>query len=374
MITGKTTSLIAVFMSSSAGGLIFLILPLVVGLIAEHLHLDEQQVGVIISIYFTGFLVTSVLAFFFFGRFKHKSLVSTGYFLLVPGLLGCGFSSSTGLLLASLAVSGLGSGLLYGTSVSIISSSTESERNFGIMIAVQQATALLLFYSLPTWVFSTFGYLGCWITLASLIIAMSISSRWLNSVVVEKANSNSTQPTHAIVLSMASLLLHFCLMSAIWAFVERLGVSRGYSYEDIAVTLAVSTLGGFAGAVIAAAIGNRLGHSFPHVFSSILLLIIFYVLSATDSWMIFLMSVTLFSAAWSYCLAYQMASVGNLSDRYAVLIPGVQGIAAVAGPILGGVIIATGGYSGLLLATAVAVIMASLGFLYQRVESRLISN
>jgi hypothetical protein len=60
-----------------------------------------------------------------------------------------------------------------------------------------------------------------------------------------------------------------------------------------------------------------------------------------------------------------MASVGNLSHQMAVLIPGVQGVAAMLGPPLGGWMISQSGYTGLMMGSGLVITLSSLAFCYQ---------
>ena len=50
--------------ATASAALLFLLLPILVGWISDQFQLDEQQVGLIVSIYFGGFLITSVIAYF----------------------------------------------------------------------------------------------------------------------------------------------------------------------------------------------------------------------------------------------------------------------------------------------------------------------
>ena len=357
-------NLVAAFISSAAGALIFLLLPIIVGWLADRYVLNEQMVGSVVSIYFLGFLVTSVLAFIFFLRIDRQRILQMGYLMLVPGILSIGYVPSTSWLMLALCVCGLASGLLYGTGLSIVANTRQTEKNFGGMLATQQAFALVLIYCLPVWVLPAFGYEAVWTLLAAVVFLMSFSLVGYKNVFAAKP-STGEPPAKSIGLGLSYLFLHFCLLSAVWAFIERLGIKRGFESDDIALALALSLVGGFAGAIAAALLGNKLGRSLPHLLTTILFVTIFISFMADLGWSGFLTSVILFSVGWSYCLAYQMASIGNLSDRFAVLIPGVQGTAAMIAPLLGGWIITVVDYNGLMLTASVAVLLSGFGFMLQ---------
>lgn len=357
-------NLIAAFIASAAGALIFLLLPIIVGWLADRYVLDEQMVGSVVSIYFLGFLVTSVLAFIFFFRIDRQRILQTGYLMLVPGMLSIGIVPSTSWLMLALCVCGLASGLLYGTGLSIVASSRNTEKNFGGMLATQQAFALVLIYCLPVWVLPAFGYEAVWTLLAAVIFLMSFSLVGYKNVSILKTPTGKA-PAKSLGLGLSCLFLHFCLLSAVWAFIERLGVRRGFESDDIALALALSLVGGFAGAIAAAVLGDKLGRRLPHILTTILFVTIFISFMANLGWSGFLTSVILFSVCWSYCLAYQLASIGKLSDRFAVLIPGVQGAAAMIAPLLGGWIITVVDYNGLMLSASVVVLITGFGFMRQ---------
>lgn len=355
-------NLVAAFISSAAGALIFLLLPIIVGWLADRYVLNEQMVGSVVSIYFLGFLVTSVLAFIFFLRIDRHRILQMGYLMLVPGILSIGYVPSTSWLMLALCVCGLASGLLYGTGLSIVANTRHTEKSFGGMLATQQAFALVLIYSLPVWVLPAFGYEAVWTLLAAIVFLMSFSLVGYKNVFVAK-ESSGMPPVRSIGLGLSYLFLHFCLLSAVWAFIERLGVKRGFESDDIALALALSLIGGFTGAMAAVVLGDRLGRRVPHMLTTFLFITIFISFMVDLGWPGFLVPVVLFSTGWSYCLAYQMASIGDLSDRFAVLIPGVQGTAAMIAPLLGGWIITAVDYDGLMMTASVVVLLTGSGFM-----------
>ncbi|MDA7833570.1 MFS transporter [Pseudomonadales bacterium] len=345
-MSSQHKGLASTLFATASAALLFLLLPIVVGWISDQFQLDEQQVGLIVSIYFGGFLITSVIAYFAFGKVKNLTAIQLGYFLLVPGLVLCGLATSTLPLSIGLAFCGIGSGLLYGTGVSIVSAHTESERAFGGMVATQQVIALALIYCLPVWIYPNYGYEACWLILASIVSITALSSTWISCVEVNENEPAVVNSSRTATLGIVSLLFHFCL----------------------------SLAGGLAGALIAVTVGNRLGALLPHIVSAIAFIASFYFLALSSQWEAFLTSVIIFSAAWAYCLSYQMASIGNLSHRTAVLIPAVQGIGAMLGPPLGGWIIGQSGYTSLLLSAAVVIAISSLAFCYQSKDNGRIQN
>jgi predicted MFS family arabinose efflux permease len=357
--------LTATLLATASAALLFLLLPLIAGWISDRFQLDEQTAGLILSIYFGGFLLTSVLAYATYGKVRNLSTIQLGYLLLAPGFVLCGLATTTWLLSAGLALCGIGSGFLYGTGVSIVAEQTQSERAFGGMVATQQISALVLIYSLPVWVYPNYGYAACWFVLAAIVILTGFSSGWIAQDNDHRDPQPSVGAAKPATLGLVSLLFHFCMVSAVWTFVERLGIARGFSIEDIALSLALSLAGGLGGALIAAAVGDRFGTAYPHLVSAGAFLVAFYFLAQSAEWLNFLAAVILISAAWTYCLSYQMASVGNLSHQMAVLIPGVQGVAAMLGPPLGGWMISQSGYTGLMMGSGLVITLSSLAFCYQ---------
>ena len=320
------------------------------------------MVGAVFGFYFFGFLVTSVLAFIFFGKIDRLKILRAGYLLLVPGILSVGSAPSLPWLMLALSMCGLASGLLYSTGLSIVSNSVNTQRNFGGMLATQQTVAMVLIYALPVWVLPNYGYQAVWTCLAATIALLALSLIGFENV--SKAHSTTqASPAKSIRLELSYLFFHFCLISAVWAFLERLGgrawIRRRKHSHRISAIAGRWGLGCTRGHFLR---GSRLGKRLPHALSTILLVGIFISFITSTDWLAFLSSVVLFSFGWSYCLAYQMASIGDLSDRYAVLIPGVQGSAAMIAPVLGGWIITTSGFNGLMLSAAAIVLVTGFGF------------
>ena len=61
------------------------------------------------------------------------------------------------------------------------------------------------------------------------------------------------------ITTLASMFLFSVGQGAIWAFSERIGISIGFSHEEVGLALGVTTLAGLAGGVIAAVVGTRGG-------------------------------------------------------------------------------------------------------------------
>lgn len=178
--------------------------------------------------------------------------------------------------------------------------------------------ALVLIYCLPVWVLPALGYKAVWTILSAITFLMYFSLIGYKHSTTTKHMAGSS-PAGSVVKSLSYFFFHFCLLSAVWAFVERLGVKRGFAADDISLALALSLCGGLAGAIVATILGDRLGKKLPHLMTTVLFIGILLPLALELGWLGFLIAVVLFSFGWSYCLAYQMASIGELGDRFAVL-------------------------------------------------------
>ncbi|WP_027856570.1 MFS transporter [Marinobacterium jannaschii] len=350
---------------SAAGAAIFLILPILLGAAAEHLQLDEEQAGLIASSYFIGFLLVCLSAVFWIRRFDWQYVSGTGFLLLSGGLAAAAFINQYSILLALMALSGIGAGILFGLAVCVVSDTDDPDRYFGIKILAEQVVGAALLFLLPIYVTVHWGFPGMLLTVAAVLALLGLSTAWLpkrGKRGVESASSSDHTATKISVwpvwAALLALMVYFAGLSGLWAFVERIATQQGIDAVTIGKALSFGLVGGGLGAFAAALLGDRFGRLFPLVLSTGFLAAVIFIYSSAFDALLFAASTFVFSGVWNYGLAYQMGLVVSLDKRgnLSVLISSFLSLGAIVGPAIAGMLIGEQGYGGLFVFTAITIV------------------
>lgn len=364
------SSIAAVSIISAAGAAIFLILPVLLGGAAEYLQLNEEQAGLIASSYFVGFLLVCLSAVFWIRRFNWQYISLMGFVFLSGGLAASAFITEYELLLAMMALSGIGAGTLFGLAVCILSDSRDPDRYFGVKLFTEQAVGAALLFMLPMYVTERWGFQGLMLTVAGVMALLGIASFWLprgGRRTPESTSGSSGEKVKVwpVWIALLALMIYFAGLSGLWAFVERIASSNGIDAINIGKALSFGLIGGGIGAFAAALLGDRFGRLLPLVFSTLLLTAVIFIYSTSFDALLFAISTFVLSAVWNYGLAYQMGIVVSLDlkGNLSVLISSFLSLGAIIGPALAGMLISGQGFGQLFIFTVAAIVIGLLGFM-----------
>lgn len=354
---------------ASAGAIVFLSLPLLVGLFIESHKLNEEQAGAIASAYFVTYLMASASSVVWVTRLSAARLGAMAYALMSGGLVLAAAAGSVTVLMVGICVAGVGGGMLFSLGVGIIATGPDTDRNYGWLLVAQQLVAAALLLIVPALVVPLWGLSGALGALALLALLCSLSLRAIAGFNLGPAPGDdslhrSAVPRGRILAGLGALVLHFAGLSALWAFVERIGDANGIPAAGVGQALSFSMLGGLSGALLVTQLGNRAGRQLPLWISTLAFAAVSFAYGMPLSWLTFLLVTSLLSFAWNFVLAYQMSILSELGNGGggAVLIPAAQGLGAVIGPYMGGAIISGLGQSSLLMAVGVVCVTTIVVF------------
>lgn len=358
----------AACLMAATGAIVFLALPLLVGLIMDELGLSEEGAGSATSAYFATYLLSSASAFFWIARVNLRLAALAAYLSMAIGLFLGTLATSALPLALSLAIAGIGGGTLFSLGVSIIASGPDTDRNYGWLLVSQQSLAALFLFSAPVYVIPQWGLNGALSMLAivTLVLALSVFRVPAKRAPTDLEGQRHPGPPVRLHprLALAALVVHFAGLSALWAFVERIAVDNGLSGESIGTALSASMLAGLAGALLVTALADRFGRQRPLWLATGLFIAVCGGFTTDLGWWSFLLLTGLLSFTWNFILAYQMGIISAVDQggSHAVLIPAAQGLGATLGPLLGGWGISLGGYPALLGWVALLCLATTLVF------------
>jgi predicted MFS family arabinose efflux permease len=367
----STKEIISTSIISALGALMFLLLPVIIGVTTDSLSLSEQQSGLLVSFYFLGFLASCAFSPFITKKLNWKSIGYLGVLLMSLGLLLIAFLPSYHLVLILLSIIGTGSGTLFSLAIVILSNTENAERYFGIKIMFEQVLGALLLFIIPTFIVATFGFQGSFLAISLTVLLLGFASLGLpnpsliaNKSVMKNANKTSTSLSFNIKLWIAlfSLCLFFGALSTLWSLVERLAVANKLSGDEIGLALSLSVMGGAVGGLLAAYIGNKLNLKKSILLLTPLILLIVWAFYLPFTFVVFTLAAFSLSLCWNFSLAYQMKIVINQDESKASWLASFLAIGGIICPALGGVLLGLSGWLGLFIAITSILIICSMGF------------
>ena len=180
-------------------------------------------------------------------------------------------------LMATMALSGAGAGVCYAVSVALIAATDEPDRNFGYALAAQLTLGGILLFAAPAFFTPKWGFGGTIFSIILAVLLIGLILPWLPRGAAAQATISdqdiSQHPAAPAISGTIGLFIWFAGLSALWVFIERIGVESALDPVAIGTVLSLSVIPGIAGAMSAVVLGDRFGRKAPHIFSALLILI-----------------------------------------------------------------------------------------------------
>ncbi|HTP78163.1 MAG TPA: cytochrome P450 [Rhizomicrobium sp.] len=373
---------------SSVGGLLFNIMPALLGAAAARFALNDAQVGTVGSSMLAGFALVAATSRQWIGRFDWRRLIGAGTALSVASLAAAAFIDSYGALLATLFATGMGLGLLYTVTIAIVSENHRPDRAFGIKLASEVLLAIVAVLLLTQFVQARWGFAGTVLTLAAISGVVSLvgllgipAHRALvppdeRFAMLRRFRSDlSMMRNWAPWLGLGAMFVSFGGLAALWAFLTQIAPSFGVNDRTVAVLLMIGlAVSGMAG-IAAAVIGDRFGRERPLMIGMLAAIAGVVVLMVGHGLAGYFIGALLAVGLWNFPMAYQMGMIASSdpNGRVAVLMPAALAVGSALGPVLAGALLSGGnGYVPLyaLFAVSIAASLACFTVLARRLANR----
>lgn len=369
-------SLVAANLLGTIGALTIVILPGIVGVIAESLQLSAEQVGIVVS----ADLITMAAAMGVTALIIHKSnrrlLALAGLALLLAGtLLSIGAESSGEMCFARL-IAGVGEGVAVSVAFAIFGGTQDPDRQFAIYLVVILSAAAATLYLIP--VILSYGGKGyVFGVIGALVVLTAFFVPWLPASHAdgtdESRSDYSNVPILLVSLGLVTVFFYFMAQGEAWAFMERIATDAGLPGSTIGTSLALSNIGGIAGAATAALLSLRFGRALPIIVSAIISSIGLLVLLGEITALSFGLATMLYIYGWNLTQPYFSGIMAELDPkgRAVVMMGAIQTAGVGLGPAAVGMMIKGGNfdavsYFGLFLIAISLLSVLTLLFLKQR--------
>jgi hypothetical protein len=252
----------------------------------------------------------------------------------------------------------------------------ERERNYGLYVVGQLILGVIGVKFLPALI-ASYGLIALYGTLAACALALLPTVRWLpSSGLAPRHSGQSTarverlqrMPASRIdrraLMGLGAILCFYVALSAVWAYLERIGAHAGFRRETIADVLALASVCGVAGSVAAIALGGRCGRGLPICAGYTLLISsiasLFYVGASVPA---YALGACAFKFAWTFALPFVLATLASRDQTGSIIVAAnlliIVGLAS--GPALAALSLQRApDYSGTLM---IGVVLAALSLI-----------
>lgn len=357
------------------GNSVIYLIPLLVGGMVGDRHFSEQAAGLMASADLAGYALATFSTAMLLGRVSWRRMA----FIAIPLIIAANVATTLTYSLQWFALvrfaSGMGCGVLAAIASVSLGQTDNPDRNFGLFFAASLLFGTAALWGLPT-LLGRYGLNSAYwliVVLAALVafVAASLPDGRTARSAAAPAVTRAVWLLAGAVL--ASILLFWAEQNAVYAYIERIGNASGLSADYIGFSLGLANLTGFAGAMLVAWLGSRLGRLVPLIIATAIQLVCLVALSGQVSSVAYAAGIGLMALAWNIVNPFQLSILAGVdpSGKALALATTVTGAGLALGPAAGAMAIGVGGYGAILwLAAALAVLALVLLISPQRAAAK----
>ena len=343
----RTPVIIAAAATGTAAVLVFALLPVLSGVLADQFQLNDVQTGLVATSYFSVYALIALTSSTWIRRFDWVKTARAGYAIMLVGLLVSLLAPSFAIASSGLAVVGAGAGLLFPISLTLVSDMTHTDRVYAIKIAAEQLVPAAVLFLLSS---SLFAAAGLSTTLIALIAVVSVC--FFMSVqlpaegnVAKHASSEKGGRLSLGIASLCALAIGFAGFAGLWAFLERIAVDNAFEPGFTNTWLAVGLITSGLGPIAAAVLEDRVGRVFPMGLAIIVAMGTLVLLGTSSSTGTYALVLTVLPLSYYFAITYMFGVVADADSngKIAGLMSFALAVGAGGGPAIFGLIRASGG-------------------------------
>lgn len=338
----RTPVIIAAAATGTAAVLVFALLPVLSGVMADQFQLDDVQTGLVATSYFSIYALIALSSSTWIRRFDWVKTARTGYAIMLVGLLVSLLAPSFVIASSGLAVVGAGAGLLFPISLTLVSDMTHTDRVYAIKIAAEQLVPAALLLLLSS---SLFAVAGLSTTLIALIAVVSVCFFMSLQLPAEGnvAKHAGSEKGGRLILGIASLValsIGFAGFAGLWAFLERIAVDNAFEPGFTNTWLAVGLITSGLGPIAAAVLEDRLGRIVPMVLAIIIAMGTLVLLATSNSTGTYALVLTVLPLSYYFAITYMFGVVADADSngKIAGLMSFALAVGAGGGPAIFGMV------------------------------------
>ncbi|MFC7291391.1 MFS transporter [Hirschia litorea] len=355
---------------AGAGALMFGVMPIFLSLIGGTFELTPQQVGDAAAAFNASFTGMSISALFWIRKIDWRatsliglliSIIGTGLFLAINSYLH---------LLSAMFLTGIGMGLLYSLSMTVLGDSERPQKAFAVKLGMETFPGAIVLFAAPVFILPKAGFTGFIGVMLMALLLLGFGALGIPKQDNTRRDLDKFYPAEnsgnllLILISVVISLTFFSGMMGSWAFLEFLGSDREISGSIIGATLSIGLIAMGLGGFLAAILSNKASQTIQFIIIATVHLVALAILAFVPGTAGFAAGSILFLFTVNYILSFTFGLTARLDKqgRFVALCGASLSGGAVLGPMVSGRLIESQGYTGMLTFSAICLIVAAFIF------------
>ena len=308
-------TLVALVAFAAITPMALLVAPALAAQLGIELGIGPSEIGTYFFVENGAFSAASLLSLFWLGRANVRTVGIIALAVFIAGNLATPLvlPDYTNLLLIR-AFTGFGGGTLMVLSMVSGQDAENPDRVFGYWVVGQLVAGAVGLFLLP-YLFAGFGLKSFYVVLGLLTLLLSPLYRgFLTPTASTAATANSSASTGFVViaiLTVAAILAFYTAIGGVWTFASMAASQAGFANESIGGILAVASLFGIAGAMLATWLGGRSARQAMLLRGYAILVLSVAGLALFTGGTAYVVAVCAFKFAWTFVLPFIIAEVAG---------------------------------------------------------------
>lgn len=335
-------------MASAAAVLFFNTMPVFLGVAADALHLNGEQLGQLAAAEIGGICLSATSAVLWIRRVNWRWVSIAGLLVIALGNLLCMTTEQFSQLVTLRFLIGLlGDGVMMAVTYTLFGNVRDTDRAFAYSIVGQTGLGMLGLLLLPH-IASYGGFNAVLITIAGVPLLLLLCCLWMPShgtkATAAERTSVKNVPIKPVALGLLTLFLWFMGLNAVWTFAERIGIETGLAQTEIGLVLSLAMGTGLLGALVSSWIGDRFGRLWQAPLTFVCHALMALLFSQYADPLVYMGVALFFNFIWNIGLPYMLGLIASadVGGRYTALLITFITAGQVAGSLVGGMLVGDG--------------------------------
>lgn len=351
---------VALMVAHCAGMVDLVALPVWVGTLIGHYRFDPQQAGGLATLFLAAVVVASGMLAPRFGRLPRRAVAVAGFGAAGLAFLAASMRQDFTALAMLHALAGLATGAALSVTHGTIARSANPHRLFAVAGIALGVFSIAFFATVPP-LLAALGGSALFRVFAAVMAVAAVVAWWIfPQADSPPAGTSAPSPTSAPpmpravwfgVVGIASMAL---VQAMTFAFVERIGIDRGFGAAAVGAMLIALSLVNLFPAALAALLERRLSARAVLLTAPMLHALLAMVITQSGVFLPYAMAASVFVAVtiFAHTFAFGLLARLDASGRVLAATPAMLMTGAAIGPVLGGTLVKAYGYGALAIAAA----------------------
>lgn len=335
-------TLVALVAFAAITPMALLVAPALAAQLGSEMGIGPSQIGTYFFVENGAFSAASLLSLFWLGRLNVRvvGLIALAVFIVGNLATPMVLPDYTNLLLMR-AVTGFGGGTLMVLSMISAQDAENPERVFGYWVVGQLVAGAIGLALLPH-LFGAYGLSSFYVLLGVIALLLSPLHRgFLAPAASEGPKSNSATSGRFIllgVLAVLAILAFYVAIGGVWTFASMAATQAGIEGASVGTILAIASLFGIAGSMLAAFLGGRSARRSMLLLGYAILVASIVAVAMLNGSAAYVVAICAFKFAWTFVLPFIIAEAASRdpSGRLVASTTLIIGTGLSLGPLFAG--------------------------------------